>query len=313
MAKIKRSSGKGVRRAAKSQSRASTARRAKATTTGMVDKAMGILPFTEEQWSTIWLTIIIGGAVGLAFVIANLAGVPAMAQAQVSAMASDAGFEVKHVRVTGTSRMDERAVYARALAQRDRPMPQVEIEKLRAELLELPWVADARVSVQLPSTLAIDIVERTPHAVLEKPDRLMLIDASGAELEPIARDKASDMLRISGPGSARQVEPLDRLLAAAPALRPEVEAAEWVGNRRWNLTFKSGQVLALPEGSDESASALVKFARMDGQNRLLGGQVATFDMRSPPRIYMRVPGRADAIELGAAQAASEEAGADTDG
>ena len=82
-----------------------------------------------------------------------------------------------------------------------------------------------------------------------------------------------------------------------------MEAAEWVGNRRWNLTFKSGQVLALPEGANESASALVKFARMDGQNRLLGGQVATFDMRSPPRIYMRVPGRADAVELNASQAA----------
>ena len=138
MAKIKRSSGKGVRRAAKSQSRAAGARRAKAA-------------------STIWLTLIIGAAVGIGFVIANLAGVPALAQAQVAAMASDAGFEVKHVRVTGTSRMDERQVYARALAQRDRPMPLVELDALRAELRELPWVKDARVSVQLPSTLAIDI------------------------------------------------------------------------------------------------------------------------------------------------------------
>ncbi|MEP3420445.1 MAG: FtsQ-type POTRA domain-containing protein [Erythrobacter sp.] len=298
MAKIKRSSGKGVRRAAKSQSRAAGARRAKAKTTGMVDRVMGVLPFTEEQWSTIWLTIIIGGAVGFAFVIANLAGVPAMARAQVAVMASDAGFEVKHVRVTGTERMDERQVYARALAQKDRPMPQVEIEALRAELLELPWVKDARVSIQLPSTLAIDIVERTPHATLQRPDRLMLIDAEGVELEPVSAEVATDMLRISGPGAAKQVEPLDQLLASAPALGPQIEGAEWVGNRRWNLSFKSGQVLALPEGTDESASALVKFARMDGQNRLLGGQVATFDMRSPPRIYMRVPGRADAVELG---------------
>ena len=295
MAKITRSGTKGVRRAAKSQSRAAGARRAKAATGGFVDKAMGVLPFTEEQWSTIWLTLIIGGAVGLAFVIANLAGVPAMAQQQVAAMASDAGFEVKHVRVTGTNRMDERQVYARALAQRDRPMPLVELEALRAELKELPWVKDARVSAQLPSTLAIDIVERAPHAVLEKPDRLMLIDATGAELEPIARDDAKGKLRISGPGAAMQVAALDQLLSAAPALGPQVEAAEWVGNRRWNLTFGSGQVLALPEGAEESASALVKFARMDGQNRLIGGQVATFDMRSPPRIYMRVPGRADAV------------------
>lgn len=296
MAKIKRG-GQGVRRAAKASNRAAGARRARAKTTGFVDTVMGVLPFTEEQWSRIWLAVIIGGAVALAWVIANLAGVPAMAQAEVGRIASDAGFEVRQVRVTGTNRMDERQVYARALAQRDRPMPQVEIEKLREELLGLPWVADARVSVQLPETLAIDIVEREPHAVLEKPDRLMLIDASGVELEPIARDKATDKLRISGPGAAKQVAPLDTLLAAAPALRPQIEATEWVGNRRWNVTFKTGQVLALPEGRDESASALVKFARMDGQNRLIGGKVATFDMRAPPRIYMRVPGRGDAIEL----------------
>lgn len=302
MAKIKRSGGQGVRRAAKSQSRAAGARRAKAKTTGFVDKAMGILPFSEEQWSTIWLTLIIGGAVGLGFVIANFAGVPAMAQAQVAVMASDAGFKVQHVRVTGTNRMDEQQVYARALAQRDRPMPQVQIEDLRNELLDLPWVEDARVSIQLPSTLAIDIVERSPHAVLEKPDGLMLIDAEGVELEPVAREAASEMLVISGPGAAKQVEPLDQLLASAPALSPQVEGAEWVGNRRWNLSFNSGQVLALPEGADASASALVKFARMDGQNRLLGGQVATFDMRSPPRIYMRVPGRADAVEIGGGSA-----------
>lgn len=297
MAKITRSGGKGVRRAAKSQSRAASARRAKATTGGFVDKVMGVLPFTEEQWSTIWFTLIIGSAVGLAFVIANLAGVPAMAKAQVAVLASDAGFEVKNVRVTGTSRMDERQVYARALAQKNRPMPTVELDALREELRELAWVKDARVSVQLPSTLVIDIVERKPHAVLEKPDRLMLIDASGAELEPVAKDKTDGKMIISGPGAASQVAPLETLLAAAPALGPQVQAAEWVGNRRWNLSFKSGQILALPEGADASASALIKFARMDGQNRLIGGQVATFDMRTPPRIYMRVPGRADAVEI----------------
>ena len=297
MAKIKRSASKGVRRAAKSQSRAATARRAKAKTGGILDTMMGWLPFTEEQWSTIWFTIIIGGAVGLAFVIANLAGVPAMAKAQVAVLASDAGFEVKNVRVTGTNRMDEQQIYARALAQKDRPMPNVELQALREELRELPWVKDARVSIQLPSTLVIDIVERTPHAVLEKPDRMMLIDAQGVELEPVAKDQIGEKMVISGPGSNMQVAPLETLLAAAPALGPQVEGAEWVGNRRWNLSFKSGQVLALPEGAEASATALVKFARMDGQNRLIGGDVATFDMRSPPRIYMRVPGRADAVEL----------------
>ncbi|UYV17242.1 cell division protein FtsQ/DivIB [Porphyrobacter sp. ULC335] len=286
---IRRNGASGVRRVAKAQSRAVTARRARGSASGFIDQAMGVLPFTEEQWSRIWLAMIIGTGVGVAFIIATLAGVPALAQAQVARIAADAGFEVRNVRVTGTSRMDEQQVYARALAIRNQPMPDVDIGKLRAELRALPWVKDARVSIQLPHTLAIDIVERTPHAVLEKPDRLVLIDATGVELEPVAADKSKGMLRLAGPGAGKQAEALETLLAAAPALAPKVEAAEWVGNRRWNLTFQTGQLLALPEGKVEAATALVKFARLDGKNRLLGGKVLAFDMRTPPRLYLRLP------------------------
>ena len=286
---IRRSTATGVRRAAKAQSRNQTVRRARGQASGFIDTVMGVLPFTEDQWSRIWLAMIIGGGVGIAFVIASLAGVPALAQAQVARIAADAGFEVRHVRVTGTARMDEQQVYARALGLRSRAMPEVDIEALRAELRTLPWVEDARVSIQLPHTLAIDIVERTPHAVLEKPDRLVLIDAGGVELEPVNAAKAKGLLRLAGPGAGKQAQGLEQLLAAAPALSPQVEAAEWVGNRSWNLTFKTGQLLALPEGEVEAASALVKFARLDGQNRLIGGKVLAFDMRSPPRLYMRLP------------------------
>ncbi len=286
---IRRSSTTGVRRSARAQSRAVTARKAAGKASGFIDWLMGLLPFTEEQWSRIWLAIIIGGAVGLALIIASLAGVPALAQAQVSRIAADAGFEVRHVRVTGTRRMDERLVYARVLSQQSRAMPEVDVAALRKELKTLPWVKDARVSIQLPHTLAIDIVERTPHAVLQKPDRLVLIDAGGVELDTVSAAKAKGMLRLAGPGAGQQAARLEKLLAAAPALAPQVDSAEWVGNRRWNLTFKTGQLLALPEGETEAATALVKFARLDGQNRLLGGKVLAFDMRSPPRLYMRLP------------------------
>ena len=307
MAQIKRSGTRGVRRVASAESRALTVRRARGQASGLVDGAMGLLPFTEEQWSRIWLAVIIGGGVALAAVIASFAGVPALAQAQIARVAADAGFAVRHVKVTGTQRMDEGEVYALALAQRTRAMPDVDIAALRSELLALPWVLDARVSRQLPDTLAIDIVERVPHAVLAKPDRLMLIDKTGVELAPVTTAKAKDMLRISGPGAATQIARLESLLATAPALQPQVKAAEWVGNRRWNLTFGTGQVLALPEGDTAAATALVQFARLDGQNRLIGGKVVAFDMRTAPRIYMRVPGQSERaqtlanLEQGSAQ------------
>ncbi|MDA0818819.1 MAG: FtsQ-type POTRA domain-containing protein [Proteobacteria bacterium] len=294
MATIRRSA-RGARSTAKANARANTARKAKKTTGGFIDWLMGLLPFTEEQLQRIFLWLIIAAALVAAWFIASISGATALVQAQISQFAANAGFEVRHVRVSGVERMNEDRVYERVVSQRNEPMPNVDVVAIRKELLELPWVKDARVSRQLPGTLAIDIVERLPHAVLQRPDQLVLIDVEGNELEPINRTDIGDRMVISGPGAVRQVEQLDNMLEVAPALSPQVRAAEWVGNRRWNLTFKSNQVLALPQGEDEAAIALVSFARLDGQNRLIGGEVTTFDMRAPPRIYMRIPGRADRV------------------
>lgn len=210
MAQLKRSA-KGVRRATKASSRANTARRAKAKTSGVIDGAMSLLPFTDEQLHRIFLAIILGGAVALAWFIASLAGIPAMAQAQVAGLASDAGFEVRRVRISGVERMNDQAVFDAVWKERNAatPMPLVNLEDIRERLLAMAWVSDARVSIQLPRTIAIDIVEREPHAVLKKPDRLMLIDAEGVELEPISKESAAAELTISGPGASRVVGGLD--------------------------------------------------------------------------------------------------------
>ncbi len=299
MAQTIKRNAKGVRRAAAARGNARRVNKAKARTGSFIDALMRWLPFTEDQLHRAFLAIILGGGVALAWFVANLAGVPAMANRQLASLAADAGFEVRRVEVRGVERMNELKVYERVLGERERAMPLVDIAAVREDLLQLSWVKDARVSRQLPDSLVIDIVERTPHAVLRKPDRLVLIDETGHELEPISNADAKGQLILEGPGASQRVAELDRLLDSAPALRPQVSSAEWIGNRRWNLTFKTGQMLALPQGEQESAMALVSFARIDGVNRLLGGKVATFDMRAPERIYMRIPGRAEAQMLDA--------------
>ena len=293
--KIKRG-GKSVRKVAAAQGKARTVRTARARTGSAFDSVMAWMPFSEEQLHRVFLAAILGGAVALAWIVASFAGVPAMARQQLAVFASDAGFEVKRVEVRGVKHINELKVYERVLGQRDRAMPLVDIDGLRSELMQLSWVEDARVSRQLPDTLVIDVVERKPHAVLRKADRMVLIDATGHELETVTAARAKGKLVLSGPGASRQVVALTNLLGAAPALKPQVREAEWVGNRRWNLTFKTGQVLALPEGVRPSSTALMSFARLDGINRLLGGKVAAFDMRASDRIYFRVPGRTDPVE-----------------
>ena len=195
--------------------------------------------------------------------------------------------------LTGVERMNRLKVYEEVMEHRGTPMPMLDLAAIRAELKRMPWVAEARVSRQLPDKLVIDIQERTPHAVLVKPDRLVLIDRNGVELDPIAEKDAEGMLRISGAGAAKQIDSLDHILAAAPALQPQIASAHRIGERRWNIVFKTGQILALPQGEDEAAEAFIDFAKLDGLYRLLGGKATVIDLRVPDRYVFREPGRAD--------------------
>ncbi|GGD42876.1 cell division protein FtsQ/DivIB [Croceicoccus pelagius] len=284
--------GKGVRRAASAKGKKRAVAGAKARTGGLFSRMIGALGLSESalQKTFTGLIVIVAGAA--IWGIAVISGFPTFADETIGKFAADTGFAVRRVEVHGVERMDEEEIYSRAIAAQAQPITQLDVANLREELVSLAWVSDARVSRQLPDTLVIDIIERTPHAVLQQGEDFVLIDPTGHRLEPVAPAKAEKMLVLKGDGAAERAADLAILLEAAPALKNQVRGAEWIGNRRWNLTFSTGQVVALPEGEDQSAEALVAFAQMDGMNRLLGGKVAVFDMRDPSRVYMRVPGRA---------------------
>jgi cell division protein FtsQ len=303
MAQTIRRGGKGVRRAAAARTTKKRVATARKQTGNIVGQAVRWLPFSDETLHRMLICAIVGGVIGAVAIAADLAGVPAMAENEVAILAGHAGFKVKRVEVRGVNRMNELAIYEKVLGQRDQVMSRLDLAALRTDLLTLPWVKDARVSRQLPDTLVVDVVERIPHAVLRDGNHFVLIDETGHALEAVPNSRARGMLVLSGTGVENQVGALDSLLGAAPALKTQVADAEWVGNRRWNLTFKTGQVLALPEGDDESAAALLSFARMDGVDRLLGGKVAAFDMRVPDRVYLRIPGHAEAVSADAKAAA----------
>ncbi|MFM9936585.1 MAG: cell division protein FtsQ/DivIB [Novosphingobium sp.] len=307
MAQTIRRGGKAVRRAAAANGTKRKVTAARRQTGSLIDAVMQWMPFSEETLHRILMTLILGGAAVLAWIVANMAGVPTLVEAEMALVASKSGFEVKRVEVRGVNRMNELKIYEKVLGQRDQAMPRLDIAALRDELLQLSWVKDARVSRQLPDTLVVDVIERNPHAVLKADGKLTLIDETGHPLEAVSPARARGLLVLTGPAAQTHVPDLAKLLDAAPAMRPQVAEAEWIGNRRWNLTFKTRQVLALPEGETQAASALLTFARMDGVDRLLGGKVASFDMRSADRIYMRVPGRADALVATARAAADAKA------
>jgi cell division protein FtsQ len=214
--------------------------------------------------------------------------VPQMIGTQIGELVGIMGFQVKRVEIQGIHHMDRLPVYSVALDQKSTAMPLVDLGEIRNKLLGFGWVQDARVSRRLPDTLLVDIVERQPAAIWQYQGKLNLIDKEGVILQPVDPQAMPDLPVVVGPDANTQAGSLTALLDAAPRLKPMFAGATWIGDRRWDVRFNTGETLALPEGDQQSRDAYAKFDRMDQAAALLGKGFVHFDMRIPGKFVVRV-------------------------
>ncbi|HEV2078833.1 MAG TPA: cell division protein FtsQ/DivIB [Allosphingosinicella sp.] len=278
-ARIARSSGAPrARPKARSQSRGKPARKANASG----------LPFGGETIRRVSWWILLGMIIAVALAVASAMSVPQIVGNALGEAIGRAGFTVKRVEIKGLNKMERLPVYAVALDQDSMAMPLVDLDYTRERLLRFGWVKEARVSRRLPDTLVVDIVERQPAAIWQYNQKLALIDEEGVVLEQVKLEAMPDLPLVIGPAANRHADQLNRVLAGAENLKPMMAGATWVGGRRWDLRFQSGEVLALPEGEEAAKKALAHFARMDQAAQLLGRGLVRFDMRIPGKFIVRM-------------------------
>jgi cell division protein FtsQ len=236
-------------------------------------------------------------AIGLVVLVAL--DIPAKAERTVGAAIGEAGFKVSGYQIIGLNHMNRALVDAVVADELRRaageagsakaPQALVDVAAIRRRLLGYGWVKDARVSRRLPDSLVIDIVERRPAALWQNEGRLALIDSQGVVLDRVQVDKMPDLPLVIGPGANAKEEQLSRLMGSVQTLKPQLASATWVGLRRWDLSFQSGETVALPEGEEAAKAALAKFARLDKESGLLGRGIIRFDLRVPDKMIVRLP------------------------
>jgi cell division protein FtsQ len=232
---------------------------------------------------------VFGGLIAAAGIVtAVLLGLPQKWWFETAQAASRAGFEVRHVEVTGIHASPSLPVYAAALDGPTNSMLLVDLDSVRDRLRALPWVADASVSRRLPDTLRVDITERVPVALWQYQHRLWAIDRTGRPLTAENLERYAKLPLVVGAGANARAHDLLVLLAAQPAIAGQVDVATLVGNRRWDLRFKSGEVLALPEGDAAATKAMTSFATINRSEGLLDRGFARFDMRLPGKMTVRL-------------------------
>jgi cell division protein FtsQ len=257
------------------------------------------LPVDQKRANKVAGMVFGGFVLAIAAVVLLALDIPAKAERAAGTAIGSAGFVVSGYQIVGLRHMnralvdevvtDELRRATEASGTEQAPQALVDVSAIRDRLLRFGWVRDARVSRRLPDSLVIDIVERTPSALWQNQGQLALIDNEGVTLGRVAVDKMPDLPLLIGPGANSEAEELGRLMNAVPTLKPQLASATWVGGRRWDLNFQSGETVALPEGENAAKTVLVKFAKLDKSAGLLGRGIVRFDLRNPGQMTVRLP------------------------
>jgi cell division protein FtsQ len=169
---------------------------------------------------------------GLVVVVISALVLAAVAVSRSSLLA------VRTIDVTGASRLTTERVIARAHIDGSTNALWLDEHAVERRLERHPWISEAFVSVVLPSTVRISIVERTPVAVATNRFGELYIAADGTSLGR-ANDDAGLALIESGRDVAAAA------LAAMPvAVRSAVESVEYRGDGSLEVRLHDGVTVA---------------------------------------------------------------------
>ena len=202
----------------------------------------------------------------------------------VSATAS-AGMTVQQIRTEGQHRTSPAVIHAAVGVDVGTPIFGVDLAAASDRILEIGWVESVTVERHLPSTLLVRIVERSPVALWQRNQRLVMVDRTGAEIDGGSVNQFAHLPIVVGDGALQHMAPLLDAMATEPALSGRVQAAIWIGGRRWTLQFDNGLEAKLPE--TEIGAAWARLVKEIGDHRLLDEPIAVVDLRLPDRTIFR--------------------------
>jgi cell division protein FtsQ len=133
--------------------------------------------FARRAWSRRWATVrrvvllllvvaLVGGAGWLVFASSVLA--------------------VEQVEVSGVHTVSAERISRAAAVPLGEPLARVDVDRVRDRVEEVPVVARAEIGRSWPHTVSVEVVERTPVAVVRKDGAFSLTDAEGVMYRTVA-------------------------------------------------------------------------------------------------------------------------------
>ncbi|MCX7895807.1 MAG: FtsQ-type POTRA domain-containing protein [Thermoanaerobaculum sp.] len=195
-------------------------------------------------------------------------------------------WHVRHIEVVGVVRFnaeEARRVLREAMGK---PPLLAPAPTLRERLLELPWVEEAQVVVELDGTVRCILREREPRAVLADQVPPLWVDAAGQTLGPAKAELPLPKLVGFAPYPEERAEILRLLPQLTAQWGQPVTTCQRLGAREIALSFSGDTTtVILDPQAPEALETAKEVVQAWGHAGL--GLVARVDVRVPGRAYVQ--------------------------
>jgi cell division protein FtsQ len=206
---------------------------------------------------------------------------------------SRVGFAVGQIKVTGHVETSEIDVLEQLDLDGATSLIGFGTEAARQRVLQMPWVATARVTKMYPDGVSVELTEKVPFAVWQHGDVLSLVEEKGGEIVSFNDEKYLELPLVIGEGANLKAHEIVAMMSAYPDLSDRVKAFVYIGGRRWDLQMKDGVTVQLPEKDTDAALKIV--AGLEAEQALLGKDIEVVDLRIDDRMVVRLTAEAQSV------------------
>ncbi len=220
------------------------------------------------------------------------------------------GFKVENILVEGRHYTDPDILLGLLNTRKGDPLFAVNPLEAQDLIRQISWVQDVVVERRLPDTVYVHIAERTPMALWQTEGKLKLIDTDGQVIATGGMARFQGFVIVMGQNAPDHAGALMQALQSHSDIFPRVQAAKWVGDRRWDLIMTNSIEVRLPEG--DVGPALDRLAQAQAESGLMDTELSAIDLREKDRIILRTkPGKVQDYMSGAEGSGATQAGLKT--
>lgn len=203
---------------------------------------------------------------------------------------SDTRFAVKQIEFTGAVHTPRAAVEGVTRQYVGLNLFKIDIARVQRDLRSLPWIQRIAIEKKLPDTLRINIVERTPAALLRTGSGIQYVDAAGAtlaELSPAVGDNDLPIIaNASGAELIRTIELLSALKQRDPVLYSRIGEVQPISPRGFSIFDRELGAFVYANDNDVAAKWRTLYAIAQSEQFTRGG-IEYADLRFAGRVVVK--------------------------